>query len=192
MKKVANLFLLSLTVLLVAVSCGSDNNDKKKFKIQDPTQVRAGGSTDSDNEALTLEVNFGDKVISLKTDDIINISEKMSAEDQDAMDVMKINQNLMGAEKEAQLLDVTFTMSDEPVENGMFIFGIETENAKGLTLEMRDEEGFALVANNEFEITTGHNYKALNVSTLDNGTYNFRLKDGAGKELNRQINVAKK
>ncbi|BDS09878.1 hypothetical protein [Aureispira anguillae] len=191
MKKFSNLSLLSLVLLLLITSCGTDAPENNKFKIKNPTQVRAGGAADNNSEAFTLELNFDGQMISLKTDDIIDVSKKTSAENQDAMDVMSINQNLMGAEKEAQLLDVNFTMSDEPVDNGMFIFGIETEDAKDLILEMRDEEGFALVANNKFEIIEGNNYKALNVSSLDNGIYNFRLKDETGKELNRQINIAK-
>ncbi|WMX16767.1 MULTISPECIES: hypothetical protein [unclassified Aureispira] len=187
MKKFANVFLLGLAIVVMAVSCGPNTDDKKDLKIKNPTQVRAGGEVKA--EVATMDVNFGGQIISIKMDDIINISEKMSAEDQDAMDIMNVNQKLMGAEKEAQLLDVNFTMSDEPIENGMFIFGIETDDAKELILEMRDEEGFSLVANNAFKINEGQNYKALNVSSLDKGTYNFRIKDDAGRELNRAIQI---
>jgi hypothetical protein len=72
----------------------------------------------------------------------------------------------------------------------MFIFGIQSENEKDLTIEMLDEEGFAMVANNQFKVTEGNNYKALNVQSLDNGSYNFRLKDDQGKELNRKVMIA--
>ena len=95
----------------------------------------------------------------------------------------------MSAEKEAQLLDVNFTMSDEPVENGVFIFGIETENAKDLTVEMFDEEGFGMVANNKFDINEGSNYKALNVNSMESGDYIFRLKDDQGRELERSVTI---
>lgn len=188
MKKFANVFLLSLAVIIMATSCGPDTSKKKEFTIDKPSQVRAGGEVDAVG-ATGMEVKFGDQMITIKLDDIINISEKTSAEDQDAMDVMNLNQKLMGAEKEAQLLDVNFSMSDEPIDNGMFIFGIQTKDAKQLTLEMHDEEGFALVANNIFEINEGQNYKAINVSSLDKGTYNFRIKDDAGRELNREIKI---
>jgi len=188
MKKFANAFLFGLAVIVLVASCGPDTSKKKDFTLKDPTQVRAGGEVDAVS-STTMTMKFGDEVISLNMDDIINISEKMSAEDQDAMDVMNVNQKLMGAEKEAQLLDVNFSMSDEPIDNGMFIFGIQTEDAKKLTLEMRDEEGFSLVANNMFEINEGQNYKAINVSSLEKGTYNFRIKDDAGRELNREINI---
>lgn len=187
MKKFANVFLFGLAIVLMASSCGPEAKEKKDFTIKNPTQVRAGGDVDATNNLM--EVKFGNKMVSIDMDDIINVSEKMSAEDQDAMDIMNVNQTLMSAEKEAQLLDVNFSMSDEPIDNGMFIFGIQTEDAKQLTLEIRDEEGFTLAANNIFEINEGQNYKAVNVSSLEKGTYNFRIKNDAGHELNRQINI---
>jgi hypothetical protein len=188
MKKFTHAFLFGLAIIIMVTSCGPDESKKKAFTLNDPTHVRTGGEVDALSSS-TIDVNFGDQVISIKMDDIIDISEKMSAEDQDAMDIMNVNQKLMGAEKEAQLLDVNFAMSEEPVDNGMFIFGIQTEDAKQLTLEMHDEEGFTLVANNVFEINQGQNYKAINVSSLNQGTYNFRIKDDAGRELNRQVNI---
>jgi hypothetical protein len=186
MKKFANMFLLSLAIVIIATSCEPDST--KNHTIKDPTHVRSNGEVDAVS-ATTMSVKFGNQMISLKMDDIINISEKMSAEDQDAMDIMNLNQKLMSAEKEAQLLEVNFTMSDDPIDNGMFIFGIQTEDAKELILEMHDEEGFTLVANNIFKINGGQNYKAINVSSLDKGTYNFRIKDDAGRELNREIKI---
>jgi hypothetical protein len=188
MKKFTNVFLLGLAIIVMATSCGPDASDKKEFTLNNPTKVRTGGDVSAVSSS-TMDVKFGDQVVSIKMDDIINISEKMSAEDQEAMDIMNVNQKLMGAEKEAQLLDVNFAMSDDPIDNGMFIFGIQTEDAKELTLEMHDEEGFTLVANNVFAINEGQNYKAINVSSLDEGTYNFRIKDDAGRELNREVKI---
>jgi hypothetical protein len=136
-----------------------------------------------------MNLTFGGQVISIKMGDIINISEKMSAEDQDAMNVMTLNQKLMSTQKKDQSLNLNFSMSEEPIDNGMFVFGIQAEDARKLTLEMHDEEGFTLVANNIFSVNEGQNYKAINVSSLDEGTYNFRIKDAAGRELNRQVNI---
>ena len=182
MKKYTNLFFLGLLVIVFTASCGDSN--KKQFTIDNPNSTRAGQST-------SMQVNFQGQMVTIEAADMIGTAAAMNMEDADAQAVMNINQALMGTEKEAQLLDVNFTMSDEPVENGMFIFGIETENAKNLTLEMFDEEGYAMVANNKFDITEGNNYKALNVNSLENGIYNFRLKDDAGKELNKQVTVGK-
>jgi len=189
MKQFTNAFLFGLTILIMVTSCGPDANNKKEdITIKDPSKVRAGGEV-GNVTASAMNLTFGGQVISIKMGDIINISEKMSAEDQDAMNVMSLNQKLMATEKEAQLLDLNFSMSDEPIDNGMFVFGIQTEYAKKLTLEMHDEEGFTLVANNIFTVNEGQNYKAINVSSLDEGLYNFRIKDDAGRELNRQVNI---
>ena len=180
MKKYANLFILGLLVIVFTASCA---NQEPAITIENE-DTRAGQSE-------AMQVNFQGQKITIEATDVISM-QLMNAEDADAQAVMNINQALMGAKKEAQLLDVNFSMSDEPVENGMFIFGIETENAKDLTLEMFDEEGYAMVANNKFDVTEGNNYKALNVNTLENGTYTFRLKDDTGKELNREVTVAAK
>jgi hypothetical protein len=103
-----------------------------------------------------------------------------------------IHKNLMAAENEAELLDVKFSMSDEPVENGLFVFGIESPDSKKLIIEMYDEEGYELTANNEFQVEEGNNYKALNVKGMANGGYLFRLKDEKGREINRTVNVDNK
>jgi hypothetical protein len=188
MKTIAQIFILGVAVILMTTSCGNNNTDSSGFEIANPSQVRAGALVDQ-TKSNDLILNFNGKAITISTTDIIGAAQKINAENQDAIDIMNINQTLMGAEKEAQILDVNFTMSDKPVENGMFIFGIETPDAKNLTLEMYDEEGFALVANNKFDINEGNNYKALNVNSLENGTYTFRIKDDTGKELNRTIEV---
>ena len=189
MKKFAHIFMFGLAVILLTASCESNTNtETAEFSIDNPTQVRAGALVEA-TKANTMEMNFNGQTISISTDDIIATVQNYDAENQDAVDVANIHQNLMGAEKEAQLLDVKFVMSDEPVNNGMFIFGMEAESAKELTIEMYDEEGFALVANNKFQINEGNNFKALNVSSLEDGTYNFRLKDDAGRELNREVEV---
>ncbi|BDS14677.1 hypothetical protein [Aureispira anguillae] len=183
MKKYTNLFILGLLVIVFTTSCNNQQpNNTAELTITDDNTRAAQGEA--------MQVNFQGQMITIEAADMIGEAQALSAEDADAQTVMGINQSLMGAEKEAQLLDVNFTMSDEPVENGMFIFGIETQDAKNLTLEMYDEEGFGMVANNKFDVNEGNNYKALNVKSLEAGTYNFRLKDDAGKELNRQVQVA--
>jgi len=188
MKTLTQLFMLGVAIILITTSCGNNNTDSSSFEIKNPSQVRAGALVD-EAKSSDLILNFNGQDITISTTDIIGAAQKMNAENQDAIDVMNINQTLMGAEKEAQVLDVNFTMSDKPVENGMFIFGIETPDSKNLTLEMYDEEGFALVANNKFDINKGNNYKALNVNSLENGTYTFRIKDDNGRELNRTVEV---
>lgn len=183
MKNYTNIFVLGLLTILFAASCNTNQ------PTMQPTEIDSASATVTRAGNQVLEVNFEGQMITLETSDIVASAQAMNAEDADAQAIMDINSTLMGAEKEAQLLDVNFTMSDEPVENGMFIFGIETENAKSLNIEMFDEEGYAMVANNKFDITEGNNYKALNVNSLENGSYTFRLKDDTGKELSRTVKV---
>lgn len=185
MRNYMNLFFAAAATILLAASCNTTTPETKTVDPKDAQLTRTVAV-----EAKAIQVEFEGKTITLNTEDIVGTAQAMSAEDQDAQKLMAVGSSLMAAEKEAQILDVNFTMSDDPVQNGMFIFGIETEEAKDLTIEMLDEEGFTTVANNQFQVNQGNNYKALNVQSLDNGTYNFRLKDAQGKELNRTVKVA--
>jgi hypothetical protein len=186
MKNYTNIFFLGLLTILFAASCSSDQPTPPPTELDSSSVnvTRAGKA-----EAESLQVNFEGQMITLETGDIVANAQGRNAEDEDAQAVMDINSAFLSADKEAQLLDVNFTMSDEPVENGMFIFGIQTKDAKSLQIEMYDEEGYAMVANNKFDITEGNNYKALNVNSLNDGSYTFRLKDDTGKELNRTVKV---
>lgn len=84
-------------------------------------------------------------------------------------------------------------MSDKPVEDGVFLFSLQTaEDFKGtqqLILQMFNEEGFEMVAHNQFQITPGNNYKALSVKDFSSGTYIFRLSDGSNRELLRRVEI---
>lgn len=105
--------------------------------------------------------------------------------------VTSIFNALIAAENSANQLEVDFSMSEKPIENGSFIFGIHAETAQDLSLIMYDEEGFGMVANNQISIEEGNNYKALNVSELKAGNYIFKLRnDKAGKELVRRVEIA--
>lgn len=187
MKYYTNIFFLGLLTILFAASCTNDTPTTMQATDLDDNSVsitRAGNAQEQ-----VHQINFEGQMITLETSDIVASAQARNAENEDAQVVSDINTAFMSADKEAQLLDVEFTMSDEPVENGMFIFGIETDDAKSLQIEMYDEEGYSMVANNKFDITQGNNYKALNVKSLDNGSYTFRLKDDMGKELSRTVNV---
>jgi len=104
--------------------------------------------------------------------------------------VTSIFNALIAAENTQNQLAVEFSMSDEPVSEGTFIFGIKSEDQQNLTLMMYDEEGFEMVANNSFEIQEGSNYKALNVSDLEPGGYIFKLRNEKdGKELVKRVEI---
>lgn len=126
----------------------------------------------------------------------IEVIGKMGAGDinsanDDAEAVKSIMRILMGAENPNQQLDIELAMSDEPVEDGMFVFSIKSPEEKGLTLQMYDEEGFDMVAYNKLQLNSGNNYKVLNVNDFDNGDYLFKLTDDAGKEMIRRVSVNK-
>jgi hypothetical protein len=175
MKKFSNLFVLAITVFTFA-SCANETNNSANVTIDDVTSTR-GVET----------VNFMGMQKTVAKEDIITVSKDANAkQDDDA--VTSIMGRFMAAKNEAMLLDVNFTMSDEPVSD-MFVFGIETEDEKELTFEMYDEEGFEMAANNTISVTQGNNYKALNVKSLDEGNYFFKLKDESGKELTREVKI---
>lgn len=178
MKSVFTIFMLSILCNLL-ISCESNPNaSKTNYMASTAANVQ---KTNVMKEAFVwANVEVMEPVL----------VEKVSEENADEMAVMSIRQAFFNAENEAQLLDVNFSMSDEPVETGVLMFAIESESAKELTIEMYDEEGFGMVANNQFGVNEGNNYKALNVKNMENGAYLFRLRDAEGKELVRNIEVA--
>ena len=184
-------FLMLVAVVLCTISCNNSSEDTQtQASIIDDNTINLDSHRGAKAEEQAVDrFSLADVDIDLTTVETV-MMQQMNAEDADAQAVMSINQALMGAEKEAQLLEVKFSMSDEPVENGMFIFSIESPDAKNLTLEMFDEEGYSMAANNKFDVNEGNNYKALNVNTMESGDYLFRLKDDAGKELVRTVNIA--
>lgn len=99
---------------------------------------------------------------------------------------------LMGAENGKSQLDVQLLLSEETVKDGMFLFSIRSEEPQDLVFTMYDEEGFQTVANNSFNINEGENYKALNVESLENGQYLFKIRnDKTQKELIRRVSIDK-
>jgi hypothetical protein len=150
---------------------------------------------------LSSSLAFGQKIKSLEIGALVKakfegqkikatlvcIATLLSSEDADANAIMNLNELLMEAEKEPQLLDVNFTISDAPLKKSLLVFGIETEYPQNLTLELFSEESYAIVANCTFPIESGNNFNAVDLSALDNGSYLLRLKDNDGKELNRSI-----
>lgn len=119
----------------------------------------------------------------------IQLKSRESLSQRDREDVSTIMREFMSAEKVNAELDVQLLMSDAPVEDGVFVFSIETTEKQNLAIEMYDEEGFEMAANNRISLHEGINYKALNVKSLESGQYMFLLKDDLGRELIRKITV---
>ena len=91
--------------------------------------------------------------------------------------------------KAAALTSVSFKVSDAPVEDGVFLFALESKLEQNLTFEMFDEEGFQMAANNTLTLAEGNNYKAINVSSLANGEYVVRVKNADGQELVQRVEI---
>ncbi len=127
-----------------------------------------------------------------KSQQIVMAKAQQAQAQDDAQLIKNIYQAMQAAEnKAAELTGVKLMISDEPVQDGIFLFAMEANSAQNLTMEMYDEEGFQMAANSQINLTEGSNYKAVNVNSLNNGEYVVRLKDGEGKELARTITIKK-
>lgn len=185
MNKITKLFIIAIAAFSF-VACGGNQTN---------------GTNDKIDNTITEGPHRGGAMYSLgnqqvQVSQIIEISNKRMEKDQASADeetVNAISDNLVAAESK-QALSVKFSADDAPVENGMFIFSIESEDegSKEMIFQVFDEEEFELSANNVITVNQGENYKALNVGGLDNGSYTFRLKDGAGGEKDHAIVVQNK
>lgn len=182
MKKLTQIALMAFGMFAM-VSCGDQAANTSQSNPENDKM-------NNTNRGLYEMVDFKGETARLnKATDIITISAKKMQEDDDAAAVSALGANFAVAES-TQALDIAFEAEEGPVENGMYIFSIESDDTKQLVMEMYDEEGFAMAANNTIDINSGKNYKALNVQALDDGTYTFRLKnDLEGGELNRKLEI---
>lgn len=103
--------------------------------------------------------------------------------------VTTIFTTLMAAEKVAGIMDVELIASDDPIADDVFVFALKSEEQKELTMKLLDEEGYDLAGHNVMEVEEGSVYKALNVESLDDGTYLFQITDEEGQEINREITI---
>ena len=94
----------------------------------------------------------------------------------------------MAAEKVAKALNVELVAESE-IKDDMFVSSLKSEAQKVLTLKMFDEEGFELAANRVLQIESGNNYNALNVKSLNEGTYKFQLTDENGAEKTQIVTI---
>lgn len=121
------------------------------------------------------------------TNKIVTIILFMNNENDEQI-VQTIYTTLIAAEKVAQLLDVEITAQDK-VPDDVFVFSLTTKEQKELTMKLFNEEGYELVGHRVFKTKEGTTYRALNVETLQDGTYTFELTDKRGRSLKKKINV---
>lgn len=126
-------------------------------------------------------------VSSFTTKKMVTVLLVMDSQEEDKVLITSIRTSLMSAEKVSGILDIQM-VADENAKD-VFVFNIESSNQKELIMEILDEEGYEMVGNNVMNLTQGENYKALNVTSLSDGTYLFKLKDNAGNEMTKSFNV---
>jgi len=113
----------------------------------------------------------------------------MEGED-DQQVIETIYTTLMAAEKVAKVLEIEMVAQDE-VNEDVFVFSLKSAEQKNLTMKMFDEEGYELAAHRELKVEDGNNYRALNVESMEDGTYMFQLTDEKGAEMKKQITIKK-
>lgn len=107
-------------------------------------------------------------------------------DDDDQQTLTSIFSTFMNAERVAKQLDAQFLMEEGPVNTDVFVFGLKAKSIEELEMEMFDEEGIA-VADNMLKVIEGTNYRALDVSSIPDGTYTFKLKNAEGAELTQSV-----
>lgn len=111
-------------------------------------------------------------------------------QDDDTQLVNAIYTTFTTAEKIAKIQNVEL-ISQNTVNDDVFVFTLKSETQQKLTLKMFDEEGFELAAHRVVEIKQGNNYKGLNVSSLNDGSYIFQLQDKNGYEITHHLNIVR-
>ena len=177
MKAIAKFFVLGAALLFLASCANNANTGDQKISIEQEGAHRGGA---------TMMSFQGQQVAA----EVINLQKKAYDNADEAEAAKQIFSNLMATKAKA-MVDVQLTMSDEPVEDGILVFSLDAQDSKKVELQMFDEEGFGMAANNTIGVNQGKNYKALNVTGLDNGTYTLLLKDEDGRELRQKIKVNK-
>lgn len=145
---------------------------------------------------LATVLTFGAAVNTFAAENAPATEDKMVAviilmdEGDDQKVVTTIYTSMASAEKVAKALDIEMVASDDPVED-VFVFALKSQEQKDLTLKMFDEEGYELAAHRVMEVVEGNNYNALNVESLNDGTYIFELTDAEGAVYTREVIVEK-
>jgi hypothetical protein len=179
--KFAALFVLMFSTLVACDQAPATLVDMKKqeIKLQNRNIIKEAGTF----SAALANVDMA------QVEQIVVAKKQKQAAD-DAAFVTNIYSSLQAAENQAATLTtVSFTISDAPVEDGVFLFALDSKVEQNLTFEMFDEEGFQMAANNTLNLSQGNNYKAVNVSTLNNGEYVVRVKNADGQELVQRVTI---
>jgi len=96
--------------------------------------------------------------------------------------------SMMKAEKIANILQVELAVSKDKIADDVFVFALKSSDQKDLAIKLIDEEGTE-VGENLFSVEQGANYRTVNVSSLNDGVYTFRLIDRNGAEISEEFTV---
>lgn len=142
---------------------------------------------------LALVVTLGTTTFAAPAneDKMVAVVLLMDDGEDDQQIVATIYTSLMAAEKVAKVLNIEMVSEDE-VNDDVFVFSLKSEEQKNLTMKMFDEEGYELSANRVLNVENGNNYNALNVQSLDDGTYKFQLTDESGAEMTKTVILNRK
>ncbi|BDS15194.1 T9SS C-terminal target domain-containing protein [Aureispira anguillae] len=136
---------------------------------------------------VTLNATFAMEAPT-KEDKFVAVILLMDNGDEDQQVVATLYTTLMAAEKVARVLEIEMIAEDE-VNDDVFVFSLKSEEQKNLTMKMFDEEGYQLAANRILQVQDGNNYNALNVKSLEDGTYKFQLTDAEGREKTTTVTI---
>jgi len=144
--------------------------------------------------ALAMVVSVGSTFAFAPAQEDKMIAVVLMMDDGDDQQVIAtIHTTLMAAEKVAKVLDIEMIAEDE-VNDDVFVFSLKSEEQRKLTMKLFDEEGYKTAAHRVLQVEDGNNYNALNVQSLEDGTYKFVIEDefGASKTQTVVINKEEK
>jgi hypothetical protein len=128
MKKIKQLSVFAFAVILMSAcqSNGTENSESQKIsgeKLLSETTERSMTINFNTVESVKL---FNAAAIDVNSVEQIIIKGRESRSQQDREEVLSLMRNFRTAENTKSKLDLELSMSDEPVENGIFLFSVET------------------------------------------------------------------
>jgi len=210
MKKQAQLFTYLFAFILIGgfSACNNapcDCDKQNKGDINSDEVLSSPYRGESNNAQVALFADMQERVkdllpVEVLSNDAMTMPDDMAANTIEASSegldestvVMGIFSSLLNTESTGNMLDIQFSMSEKPVEDGLFVFALkapEDGGTQSLDFQMYNEKSFAMVANNSLEVTPGNNYKVLNVKDIEDGIYIFKLSSSDNRELLRRITI---
>ncbi len=179
MKKLLSLCAIVLAASTFLTSCGTDAPKIGSITVD---------ANQADSHRGVKKVKFKGQDVTIAASDMMTAqAQRAAASADDAATLNKAFNSLQAAQNKAAQLNAQVTLSEEKVADGTFVFALDINESSNLTVELYDEEGYALAGANKMDVNSGKNYKAINVKALSDGNYVMRLTDGEGRELTQNF-----